>query len=317
MEMKRKGKLTPIFLGILGLALIFYMYPEYLDKVVYSLYYFFYMMLDYTIILFQEEEYMYGFITLILQLLAWGIFAIIFKFTIFNTLFPKIRIVDALKNDISYARKVKLTEGDDPRFIYMKVKFKFFPIFRWHTFKVPKPEFTTKGLPFNRKRVAVESGNKGVEWRRMPSSLDIVTETINIEWNEKEESYQLTPEKLERMKENVEEYREKSSDTIKRLSQNVNESVRGDASLLKDQYQTGIPISMDAIVDKSDKDLGLEPVPYTKKSSERELKELQVLSEDIPENVLDGIIEGHNSEEVTEEIEKKIKEKNWKDFQWS
>jgi len=315
--MKTRKKITPYLIILACIFALLYYYPSFIDKIIYSLYYFFYMMLDYTIVLYGEGEYTYGTITLILQLLAWLIFVFIMKVTVFNALFPKIRIVDALKNDISYARKVKLTKGDDSRFIYMKVKFKFFPIFRWHTFKVPKPEFTSGGLPFSRKRIAVANGNKGVEWRRMPSSLDIVTDTINIEWNEKEEAYQLTPEHLERMEENVIEYRNKSSDTIRRLSQNVNESVRGDASLLKDQYQTGIPISMDAVVDKDDRDLGLEPVPYTNKPALKELKDLEVLSKDIPEDELEGMIEGHNSEEVTEEVEKKIKETNWKNFEWS
>jgi hypothetical protein len=81
----------------------------------------------------------------------------------------------------------------------------------------------------------------------MPSSIDIVTSDINMEWNEDTNVYQLTPKLLPRIAEDVSDYRMKTKDTITRLSQNVNESVRGDASLLKDQYQTGIPISMELV----------------------------------------------------------------------
>jgi len=220
-----------ILLLLLVIAFTFYFFNE---TIINSLYYYFLMMGVITIQLVQQGDAGYAIITLILQIIAYLIFAFIVKVTIFNMLFPKIRIVDELKNAICYARKVKNTQGSDPRFVYMKIKFKFFPVFRWHTFKVPKPEFHGK-----RK---IENGVPGVIWRRMPSSLDVITKELNIDWNVRENAYQLTPEHLPRIDEDISQYREKTRSTIHRLSGNVTEAIRGDSGLLKDKYQMGMPL---------------------------------------------------------------------------
>lgn len=227
----KTNKKIMILLMILGLSTIIYYYNE---IIAISLYYYFLMMGDYTIQLIQQDEAGYAVITFILQILAWAIFVIIFKFTVINMLFPKIRIVDELKNAICYARKIVNTEGEDPRFVYIRIKFKFFPVFRWHTFKIPKPEY--------HKKKKLKNGVPNVIWRRMPSSIDVITKELNIKWNELEKVYELTPDYLPRIDEDVNEYREKTRSTIHRLSGNVTEAIRGDSGLLKDKYQMGMPL---------------------------------------------------------------------------
>lgn len=250
-------------------------------------------MLRYSIACFQEGLVSYGIMCLLLQIGAWLVFAFVIKVSIFNFLFPKIRIVDALKNTITYARKIKQIDGEDPRFLYMRIKFKFFPILRWHTFKVPKPEKIRKGIPFiNRQTVPLENGVPGIEWKRMPSTLDIITEDINLEWNEKEDVYQLTNINLDRTPDTAKSYRDKTADVIKRLSQNVNESVRGDAGLLKDQYQTGIPITTDIIPDKQKREIAeWETEKERHNPLKKELRHL--LIEDNENNGDDDIKEMH------------------------
>jgi hypothetical protein len=255
-------------------------------------------------ILFEQDEGAYACICILLQIIAWLLFLFFVRVIVFNTIFPKIRIVDALKNAITYARKCKFVEGEDNKFIYMKVKFKFFPIFRWHTLKIPKPEYAYRGIPLFRKKIVVANGNKNVSWRRMLFTLDIVTPSINIEWNENEEAYQLTPNKLERVNDNVDTYRIKTADTIRRLSQNVNESVRGDAELLKDQYQTGIPISMDIISKPKDSGEGLAPI-VLKAGVKKDL--ITTLTKDIPE-LEDKLEMPSTDEEFPEEEPKEEKE---------
>lgn len=246
----KKGIFFILAMGII--AYIFWSTEGLLGLVIAPFDYYFTIMLRYAIACFQEDLLGYGVLCLLLQIGAWLVFTFVMKVSVFNFLFPKIRIVDALKNTITYARKVKQIPGDDPRFLYMRIKFKFFPILRWHTLKVPKPETIRVGIPLiNRHDIKLENGVHGIEWKRMPSTLDIVTEDINLEWNEKEDVYQLTNINLDRTPDTATSYREKTADVIKRLSQNVNESVRGDAGLLKDQYQTGIPITTDMIPDKT------------------------------------------------------------------
>jgi hypothetical protein len=217
-----------------------------------SLYYLFAMMLVLGWLLYLQGDMNYAFIVWGLQILSWLILVFVIKITAFNMVFPKIRIVDELKNAITYARKIKSTKGEDQRFYYMKIKFKFFPVFRLHTLKLPKPEYQGKHK--------VPNGVEGIRWKRMPSSLDIITKELNIKWNSIENAYELTPDNLPRIEENIDEYRSTSKGTINRLSQNVNESVRGDAGLLKDQYQTGIPISMELVTPDMEKVKKLPPM---------------------------------------------------------
>ena len=233
-----------ILIPILLIALIYI--SGYTDTVLYYLYYYFAMMLIITIQLIQQGDGGYAFATALLQIAAWFIFFYLMAYRFaFNMIFPKIRIVDELKNAINYARKVTIIDGPDPRFVYMKVKFKLFPILRWHTFKVPKPEYQGK-----RK---IENGVPGVRWQRMPSSIDIISDKLNIEWNKEENTYQLTPNYLPRIDEQIEKYRDSSIFTIKRLGQNITESVRGDPGLLKEKYQMGMPLPSGLLSDEPEK----------------------------------------------------------------
>lgn len=234
-----------LFLAIIIGALIVFL-NEFSTVIIESLYYLFAMMFVLTIGLMAQGDGGYAIITLLLGLSSWFIFIylIMYRF-VFNILFPKVRIVDELKNNINYARKVKISKGEDPRFVYLKIKFKLFPVFRWHTFKVPKPEY--QGLY---KKIAVKNGVPGVIWRRMPSSIDIVTKELNIKWNEKENSYELTVENLPRIEDDVNLYRSYALETIHRLSGNITEAIRGDSDLLKDKYQMGMPLPTGLLSDK-------------------------------------------------------------------
>lgn len=273
-KVNRKGVFTIVALALI--IFIFWSTKGLLQLVIEPFDYYFTIMLRYAIACFQEGIVGYGILCLLLQIGAWLIFVFIVKVSIFNYLFPKIRIVDSLKNTITYARKVKIVEGDDPHYMYMRIKFKFFPILRWHTLKIPKPEEIRIGIPMlTRRTVKLDNGIKGIKWVRMPSTLDIVTEDLNLEWNEKENVYQLTNINIDRTEDPADSYRVKTADVIKRLSQNVNESVRGDAGLLKDQYQTGIPITTDIIPDSQKAEiLGLEPVESRPKPVKKELRHI-------------------------------------------
>jgi len=278
-KVNRKGVFTLVALALI--IFIFWSTEGLLATVIAPFDYYFTIMLRYAIVCFQEDLVSYGILCLLLQIGAWLVFAFIVKVSIFNFLFPKIRIVDSLKNTITYARKVKLIEGPDPHFMYMRVKFKFFPVLRWHTFKVPKPEEIRRGIPMlTRKTVKLTNGVKGIKWVRMPSTLDIVTQDINLEWNEKEQLYQLTNINIDRTPDPADSYRVKTADVIKRLSQNVNESVRGDAGLLKDQYQTGIPITTDMMPDKQKTLVALEPVETRPTLVKKDLRHILEVSDD-------------------------------------
>ena len=266
--------------------------------------YYFTIMLRYAIACFQEDMLGYGIMCLLLQIGAWLIFAFIVKVSIFNYMYPKIRIVDSLKNTITYARKVKMTTGNDPMFVYMRVKFKLFPILRWHTLKIPKPEEIMKGIPMlTRQTIKLNNGVKGIKWVRMPSTLDIVTQDINLEWNDKEEVYQLTDINIDRTEDPADSYRLKTADVIKRLSQNVNESVRGDAGLLKDQYQTGIPITTDMMPDKQKEIIALETIENRPKLVKKELRHILETNDIDEKESIEDIIDG-----LDEKVDKLVPE---------
>jgi hypothetical protein len=217
----------------------------YTTPIIDALYYYFAMMLVLSIQLIQQGDSGYAVATIILQLSAWFIFfyLIMYRF-VFNMIYPRIRVVDRLKNSINYARRVMVIEGQDPRFVYMKVKFRLFPLLRWHTFKVPKPEY------HNKKKI--KNGVEGIEWRRMPSSIDIITDETNITWNNEDKCYQLTPDNLPRIDEDINQYRQTTVSTIKRLSNNVTEAIRGDSGLLKEKYQMGMPLPTGLLSDDDD-----------------------------------------------------------------
>jgi len=252
--------LIPIFL----IAIIYL--SGYTETVLYYLYYYFAMMLMITIQLIQQGDGGYAFATALLQIVAWFIFFYLMAYRFaFNMIFPKIRIVDNLKNAINYSRKVTLIDGPDPRFVYMKVKFKLFPILRWHTFKVPKPEYQGK-----RK---IKNGVPGVRWMRMPSSIDIISDELNIEWNGEENTYQLTPNYLPRIDDVVDNYRYYSQNTLKRLASNITESIRGNSNLLKEKYQMGMPLPSN-LIDDDDEDIPTKPLNSIKEvKDEKEMKE--------------------------------------------
>lgn len=218
----------------------------YTTPIIDALYYYFAMMLVLSVQLIQQGDSGYAMATITLQLSAWFIFFYLIAYRFFfNMIYPRIRVVDRLKNGINYARRVMVIDGEDPRFVYMKVKFRLFPVLRWHTFKVPKPE-KHKGKP-------VKNGVKGVSWRRMPSSIDVITDDINITWNDKDQCYQLTPEHLPRIDEDINEYRQTTITTIKRLSSNITEAIRGDSGLLKEKYQMGMPLPTGLLSDDDTK----------------------------------------------------------------
>lgn len=175
--------------------------------------------------LLLDGEYAGG-ILLAMGILTWIVMIWILKMAIFDTLFPKIRVVDSYKNTITYARRVLPfspfhKHTDNSR--YLMVKFKLFPMLRWHEMKLPAPD--------------------KVKWRRMPFSIDLITEDIYLNWNDKEDYYQLGKTEDLRIPDTPKWYEELSMENIRNVASNVNEGVRGDFALVKDQYQAGIPIT--------------------------------------------------------------------------
>lgn len=167
-----------------------------------------------------------GWILMLLGIVLWAIIAVIFKFMIFDTAFPKIRVLDAYKNTLTYCRRVINTKGDDPNAAYMMVKFKLRPLFRWHKLKLPK------------------KGVNGVKWRRMPSTLDIITKDIYLNWNEHEECYQLGLEDFSMIDDDWDYYNTVASENIRTVGTSVADAVKGDYDLMKKQFQLELPITV-------------------------------------------------------------------------
>jgi len=177
---------------------------------------FFLSMLYLSIACFEEGLVEYGILTLFIQIIAWLIALVTFYFTVFNMFFPRIRSINNMGAKNILARKVMWIKKDD-KYIYAKIKFTFFPIFKWYTMRIPKP-------------------SKNVKWVRMPTFLDITSEDIDMCWDAINHMYYISGKSLNRIEDNINVYRGKSRDVIKHVGEYVGDAIHGDSDMMKDYY---------------------------------------------------------------------------------
>ena len=216
-----------MIIAVLGAtALSCWYFIDYLD-------YYFLSLLRLAIACFEQDLPEYGILLIIIQSIAWIVFSIFFYFGVFNMVFPRIRGVNAMRTKNTWARKVIQIEGPDPKYVYLKVKFTFFPFFDWYTMKIPKPTHF-----------------KNIRWRRMPQSVDIQSNDINLIYNDQENLYEVTGEKMERITDSQQFYKDKASKVIRYIGENVGNAIQGDSNMMKDYY------TMNLVMDEHN-----EPIP--------------------------------------------------------
>ena len=168
------------------------------------------------------------------QLLVWGVTYLLIKITFIDTFWPRFRIITPMKDLFWVCRKIMWTKGTDTRYKYCYVKFHLFPLLSWNIIKVPKPE------KFHKK--AVDGGFEGVRWRRFPASIDIFCPTTNVIFDKKENVYVMGVEQDLYRHDDVGEYEKQAFEGIQKIGTQVIESVKGDWSLIKEQFHMGIVV---------------------------------------------------------------------------
>jgi len=156
------------------------------------------------------------------------------KITMIDTIFPRFRIITPMKDVFRVCRKVMWTTGEKPEYKYCYVKFHLFPLIRWDRIGIPKPE------KFHRK--VVENGNKGIRWRRFPASIDVFCPTTNVVWSKEHNCYYMGVSSDLYRHDDVGEYEKQAFEGIQKIGTQVIESVKGDWSLIKDQFHMGIVV---------------------------------------------------------------------------
>jgi hypothetical protein len=206
---KKKRLLVSLaFIAVISMAVFFF--HETFDLVFLS-------MLRLSIACFEQDLATYGILTLVMQLIAWIIFIISFYYTVFNMFFPRIRSINNMGAKNILARKVMWMKSDE-QYIYAKVKFTLFPLFKWYTMRIPTPN------------------QAGVKWTRMPSFLDISSEEIDMGWDPANHMYYITGNPLKRIDDDINVYRGKSRDVIKHVGEYVGDAIHGDSDMMKDYY---------------------------------------------------------------------------------
>jgi len=226
-------KLSLVVVGVGAIAFVIYWYGL-LDPIET-----FFIAFGYTGILVLQEggEVGLALYLFFIQACCWGAFYFFIKVTVIDTLFPVIRIVTPEKDAFKVCRRVKMYEPPQPdkHFVYMRVKFHKWPVLRWHILKVPKPMVTGS---FSKK--VVENGVKGVLWRRMPATLDILTNTIDVGWNG--EMYEIGFRHDATRDDPAEPYDRIAFESIQKTGESIIESCKGDFGLIKDQFHMGIVV---------------------------------------------------------------------------
>lgn len=236
-----KLKIPVLIIGII--TIIIYYYIDYIPKIIYYLDFYFTAFLVTAINEFNLGNIGMGLLCIAIQIIIYLVMFIFVKITFIDTFFPRLRIVTNNKDVYNMARKIKRTDGKDPRYMYFYVKFHIFPLIRWHKLKIPKPEYIKKGIPFiNRKKINLENGNKDIFWRRWPAKIDIITDDMELSYNDKEKCYEIGLHEDIFRKDEEEQYTKLAFDEVKTLGSNIIESVKGDWSLIKDQFHMGIVI---------------------------------------------------------------------------
>lgn len=241
--LKRFGKLKLLLVALLIIATIYYYFQPYLMIALGHIDFYFTAFLVTAIVSFQQNDIQIGAICLAVQIAAYIAFLFVMKVTVFDMYFPKMRVITPTKDFYTIARKITQTTGGDPRFLYFMVKFHLRPILSWHKLKIPKPEYINKGIPgINRKQVLLENGFKGVQYRRMPASIDVLTNTLHINFNEAEQVYELGLKAYNYRPDLLEPYAQSTFDGVQSVGTNIIESVKGDYGLIKGQFNMGIVI---------------------------------------------------------------------------
>jgi len=184
-----------------------------------------------------------GILCIVIQIIMYFMAFMLFKFTVIDTYFPKFRVVTPNKDVFKFCRKIIQTKGDDKSYAYFMVKFHAWPIIRWHKIKIPKPKYVRRGIPFfTRKTIEIQNGFEKVRWRRMPATLDILTEDMHLNFDPIEECY-ILGKKVDVYREDpVAPYEKLAYDEVQTIGQNIIESVKGDYGMIKDQFHMGIVI---------------------------------------------------------------------------
>lgn len=224
---KRKFIILSLFLSFIAGSIIF------IPSIREAFDYYFLMMLRLSIQCFNEELVSYGIIVLIIQIIAWFIAFAFFYLGFFNIYFPRIRFVNPMRTKNTFARMIIQIDGPEKQYVYMKVKFTFFPLFDWYTLKLPNPKYFTE-----------------INYKRMPSSIDIHVNNINVIWNSEKQYYELSETPLKRLPDNIDFYREKNRRIIKHIGEYVGDAIHGDSNMMKDYY------TMSLVMDENN-----EPIP--------------------------------------------------------
>lgn len=254
-----------IFVGVWIISNI--LYPEPFNAL-YKAMDFYFLAFGYTgVQLLQQGENGLAAYVIVVQIAAWLAFAFFVKVTFVDTFFPKFRIVTQNKDFYTIARKIKQTEGKDPRYMYFRVKFYFRPIFSWHTLKIPKPSEISQGIPFiNRKTKHVKGGFRDVKWFRMPAHWDIHTNTLHLNFNPEESCYELGLRANNFRPDPAAPYNQLAFDGVQNVGTQIIESVKGDFGLIKGQFNMGIVIRERKLPEENP----LEDKEWKKKTSERD-----------------------------------------------
>jgi hypothetical protein len=237
-QKKAPNKKLLIMLSISTLVLFLYYGWYYVD-------YYFFSLARLGLACFDQDLAGYGIVLFLIEGFAWFIFLIFFYFGIFNILFPRIRGVNQMRSKNTYARKVTQMGILDPNYVFLKVKFTFFPLFDWYTLKIPKP-----------------TDENGIKWRRMPQSIDIQSENINLFYNEVEHLYEISNKNNVRIDDNQEYYKSKATAAIKYIGENIGNAIQGDSNMMKDYY------TMNLVMDEYN-----EPIP--KKNMKRPKSDIE------------------------------------------
>lgn len=189
----------------------------------------------------------YGIIAMLLQIVSWLITFVFLYFGVFNVLCPKIRGVNAMRTKNTFARKVVQIKSKEDEYIYMKVKFTLLPFFNWYTMKIPKK-------------------SDKVDWVRMPMSIDIHSEDINLIWNPNNHEYEVTCHTTKRIEDNVNDYRDKTTEVTKVISDNISDAIKGDSNMMKDYYSTSV------LIERSKKKINMNDLKAPQSKLDKEVK---------------------------------------------
>lgn len=231
-----KKKIIAGITAIIAVIAISYLYIDYLD-------YYFLHMLRLSIACFEQDLASYGVVVFLMQLTAWLLFALFFYFSVINMIFPRIRGVNAMRTKNTFCRKILQIEGKDKEYVYLKVKFTFFPFFDWYTLKLPKP-------------------NDKIKYRRMPQSIDIQSENIDLVYNDDEQCYEITNKAQERVQDDNTFYNRTAAEAVKVIGENIGNAIQGDSNMMKDYY------TMNLVMDEN-----RDPIP--KKNLKRPPSDLE------------------------------------------